>query len=326
MNTFILKYKSLSLVALAILSLTSCLKDKGYENGTYGMAPVSGSEFVSIPLSSNSPNALALESKSGNQTLSLFKVAYEYVDAAKEDIKVGFTKDDAAVKAIDATLTLLPSAVISFTGAPEVTIKTGERVSGNFSMNINTSTLDPLKTYGIAFTISSVSKSGVSIPKNLKTVVYKIALKNKFDGVYKVTGTMVDALNSGLTNWMPFWTANLETTGPNSVAVRDMTYTGDIFHPIMSNGSASYYGGFGIYLTFDGTTNRATNMVSPYEPGQVPGGATNTRTARLDPSFTSTFNPTTKTIRIKYFMYQPSALASGPRVVFDETWTYQKPR
>jgi hypothetical protein len=326
MNKFILKYKTPSLIAFVLLSISSCLKDTGYENGTYGMAPVTGGEFVSVPLASSSPNALALESKSGNQTLSLFQVAYEYVDAAKEDIKVGFTKDDAAVTATDATLTLLPAAVLSFTGAPEVTIKAGARVSGNFTMNINTGTLDPLKTYGVAFTISSVSKSSVSIPKNLKTVVYKIALKNKYDGVYKVTGTMVDAANGGLTNWMPFWTANLETTGPNSVAVRDMTYTGGIYHPIMNGGAASYYGTFGMYVTFDGATNKAVDMVSPYEPGQIPGGATNSRTARLDPNFTSTFDPATRTIRIKYFMYQPTVIASGPRVVFDETWTYQKSR
>ena len=326
MNKFILKYKTPSLIAFVLLSMSSCLKDKGYENGTYGMAPVAGGEFVSVPLASSSPNALALESKNGNQALSLFQVAYEYVDAAKEDIKVTFTKDDAAVTAADATLTLLPSAVLSFTGAPEVTIKAGDRVSGNFTLNINTGTLDPLKTYGVAFTISAVSKTGVAIPKNLKTVVYKIALKNKYDGVYKVTGSLVDAANGALTNWMPFWTANLETTGPVSVAVRDMTYTGGIYHPIMSGGAASYYGTFGMYLTFDGATDKAIDMVSPYEPGQIPGGATNTRTARLDPSFTSTFDPKTRTIRIRYFMYQPSVIASGPRVVFDETWTYLKSR
>jgi hypothetical protein len=251
----------------------------------------------------------------------LFQANYENVNKAPEDIVVNFTPDAAAVAAV-AGLNALPAGTVTYASAsPSVTIAKGTRVSPAFTCQINTGSLDPTKAYGLAFTISSVSKTGVSIPKNLKTVIYKIALKNKYDGVYKVTGPMTDAASASLTQYMPSWTAYLETTGPNSVAVRDMTATGGIFHPIMSGGAPSYYGSFGMVVTFNSATNIATDMVSPYEP------AGNTRTARLDPNFTSSWDPTTKNIRIKYFMFQPSlGYANTPRVVFDETWTYQGPR
>jgi hypothetical protein len=320
MNNFISKYKNTALIAMAVFSLSSCLKDEGAENGTYGMSAFAGGEFVSLPLSANNPNALALESKAGNQTLSLFQANYENVNKAPEDIVVSFTPDAAAVTAAGG-LTALPAGTVTYaSGSPSVTIAKGTRVSPAFTCQINTSSLDPTKAYGLAFTISSVSKTGVSIPKNLKTVVYKIALKNKFDGVYRVTGPMVDVGSAALTQYLPSWTANLETTGPNSVAVRDMTATGGIFHPIMNGGAPSYYGAFGMVVTFDPATNVATNMVSPYEP------AANGRTARLDPTFSSKWDPATKNIRIKYHMFQPGFGGGGPRVFFDETWTYIGPR
>jgi len=323
MNYFISKYKNTALIALAVFSLSSCLKDEGAANGTYGMSAFAGGEFVSIPLSGSNPNALSLESKSGDQTLSLFQVNYENVDKAPEDIVVNFTKDDAAVATVSG-LTLIPAGVLTFSSAnPSVTISKGTRVSPNFTCKINTSTLDPNKSYGLAFTISGTSKSSIALPKNLKTVIYKIALKNKYDGIYKVTGTLVDVANGALGPWMPYWTAYVETTGPNSIAIRDMTYTGGIYHPIMSGGAASYYGTFGMLVDFDGATNKAINMVSPYEP------AANTRTARLDanaPSSTNKFDPATHNIYLKYFMYQPSVTGTAPRVTFDETFTYVGPR
>lgn len=321
MTYFISKYKNTALVALAILSLSSCLKDEGAENGSYGLSGFAGGEFISLPLAANNPNALALESKTGNQTLTLFQANYEYVDKAPEDIVVTFTPDAAAVAAV-AGLTALPAGTIIYpSGSPSITIAKGTRVSPAFTCQINTGSLDPTKAYGVAFTISSVSKSSAAIPKNLKTIVYKLSLKNKYDGIYKVTGPMTDAASAALTQYMPSWTAHLETTGPASVAVRDMTATGGIFHPIMNNGGASYYGSFGMIVTFNTITDIAVDMVSPYEP------APNTRTARLDPGFTSKWDPNSRNIRIKYHMFQPSAgFSTSPRVIFDETWTYLGPR
>lgn len=313
------KYTVPVLVAFGVLSLTSCLKDKGFEEGTYGMTGFESGSFVSAPAASKNPNAMALESKTGNQPLNLFTVNYENVDKAPEDIKVTFVKDDAAITALGG-LTLLPASVLTFgSGAPEVTIPKGARVSPAFQCQINTGILDPLKSYGLAFTISSVSKSGVNIPSNMKTVIYKITLKNKWDGVYTVTGPVTDAAVPTITQW-DGWTANLETTGPNTCAVRDMSYTGDIYHPIKNSGSSSYYGTFGMIITFDPATDKVTKVESPYVP------AANTRYAEVAAGFNS-FGVAKKSIRVKYYMFQPNTVAlPNARTTFDETWTYVKSR
>lgn len=317
----IFKYFPAVAIAFLMISQTSCLKDEGAEAGQYGMAGFEGGSFVSAAAAGKNPNALALESKPGNQPLNLFTVNYENVNKAPEDIKVVFLKDDAAVTASGLGLTLLPASVLTFSsGAPEVTIAKGTRVSPAFTAQINTSSLDPTKSYGLAFTIQSVSLAGTAIPANLKTVIYKIALKNRWDGIYTVDGPMVDVLNAGLTQY-PGWTAHLETTGPNTCAVRDMTLTGDIFHPIKNGGANSYYGTFGMVVTFDPATDKVTKLVSPYEP------ASSTRAGGLDPNFDSKVLLPSKNIRIKYFMFQPSLVPlPAPRVTFDETWTYKSAR
>ncbi|MEY3436590.1 MAG: hypothetical protein RL335_1046 [Bacteroidota bacterium] len=315
---YLSKYKIPALIALAMLSLTSCLKDEGFENGTYGLNGIGGS-FVSVPASASNPVALSLESASGDQDMTLFTVNYESAEKAPEDIKVTLAKDDAAAGTL-AGATLVPASVLTFSaGEPSVTVAKGTRVSSAFKCKINTSTLDPNKAYALAFTIKSVSKSGVGIPSNLKTVIYKIALKNKWDGVYTVTGPVTDVANATITQWNG-WTAYLETTGPNTCAVRDMSYTGDIFHPIKAGGASSYYGAFGMIVTFDNATNKVTKVESPYVP------AANTRYAEIAAGFDSNGTPK-KSIRVKYYMFQPSVVPlPSPRVTFDETWTYVKPR
>lgn len=189
MNKFILKYKNLTLVALAVLSLTSCLKDKGYENGTYGLGNVTGGEYVTIPLGTGykAYNSLGLLSQAGFQDVNTFSVVYDNVDPAPEDITVNLTKDDAAVTAYDATLTLVPAANLG-SAANTIVIKKGQRVSDPFVLKINTGTLSASKLYGLAFTASSTSRTSTKIASNLKTIIYKIGIKNKYDGIYTATG------------------------------------------------------------------------------------------------------------------------------------------
>jgi hypothetical protein len=261
MNNIFSKYKTPALIAFAMFSLSSCLKDEGFENGTYGMGGFAGGTFVAVPAAASSPYSIALESKSGNQPLELFSVNYENVDKAPEDITVTFAKDDAAVTAVGG-LTLIPASVLTFTSAnPTVVIKQGTRVSPNFTCQINTGTLDPTKNYGLAFTISSVSKSGVSIPANLKTVVYKIALKNDLDGIYTVVSGLVtrytspgvpanDALSGSLAGNSD---VHLITAGVNELDI-----------PASGTGSFRWSGNGGIG-GIDGlrmAVNRTTNLVT----------------------------------------------------------------
>jgi len=300
MNNIFSKYKIPALIAFVMLSLSSCLKDEGFDNGTYGMGGFAGGTFVSVPAAASSPYSIALESKSGNQPLTLFSVNYENVDKAPEDITVTFAKDDAAVTAAGG-LTLIPASVLTFSAAnPTVTIAKGTRVSPSFTCQINTGTLDPTKSYGLAFTITSVSKSGVAIPANLKTVVYKIALKNQWDGIYTVVSGLVTRYNA------PGVPANDALSGPlagNSDVYLVTSGPTELDVPASGTGSFRWSGNGGIG-GIDGlrmAVNAATNLVT----WSCATNATLTNWAGKENSYT----PATKTFKLN-FRWNP---ATTPR-------------
>jgi hypothetical protein len=215
------------------LSLTSCLKDKGYEDNLYGSVKnIEGKEYISIPVAAKMPNTLGLESKAGNQNVSLFVVSYDYVDPAPEEITATIAVNNAPVKGMDSTAVLLPAGTYTLPSTT-ITVKKGERVSSQFVLSVNTSTLDPTRKYGIGFSITAVSKSGVAIPSNLKDAVYIFSVKNKYDGVYSVVSgfvqrytapgapTVGDALNGSLAGNPD---VTLTTTGPNDVEITNIRW------------------------------------------------------------------------------------------------------
>jgi hypothetical protein len=220
-------FNKLLLVYGLALSLTSCLKDKGYEDNLYGsVRNIEGKEYISIPVAAKNPNTLGLESKAGVQSIELFVASYDYVDPAAADISATLTVNNALVTAADPTVVILPASTYSLP-SNKVTIPTGSRVSNKFLLALNTSTLDPTKKYGIGFTVSSVSKEGVQIPANLKDVVYIFSLKNKYDGIYKLNFRMAVAADRSADWRGPYAYPNdvqLITTGPNSVVMYNTAF------------------------------------------------------------------------------------------------------
>jgi hypothetical protein len=187
----------------------------------------------------------------------------------------------------------------------------------------NASSFDFSKAYMLAFKVT-VTGEGV-LSKSVSDTIYRqIMATNRFDGQYEVTGTLVDLANAAIGGNYPM-TVNLVTTGENQVRFEepaDDPWGSVIFHSITSGGAMSVYGSFGLVVNFD-ASNSVVSIVNYY--GQPAG---NTRSAELDPSGVNTWNPTTKTIKIKYFMKQPSVVTTAPyiRTTFDETWTYKGPR
>jgi hypothetical protein len=54
--------------------------------------------------------------------------------------------------------------------------------------------------------------------------------------------------------------------------------------------------------------------------------STNGRRITLDPTGVNAYDEATKTIRVKYFMLQPTVVPVGPRTFIEETLTYIGPR
>ena len=203
----------------------------------------------------------------------------------------------------------------------QVTLDAGE-FAKQIKYNLTTTALVLGTTYGQAFTITSVVADG-----NISTqrsVVVEIGVKNRWDGVYTVTGPLTDLVNANLVQYTPGWELHLITSGPNSNDMFDNTIWGDYFHPLgqLNSPNPSGYGGFALRVNFNPATNTIASVTNLY--GQ-PNPA-NTRSAALDPTGVNAVSPN-KDIQIKYFMIQSNqSTGTGPRVKFDEYWKYEGPR
>lgn len=128
---------------------------------------------------------------------------------------------------------------------------------------------------------------------------------------YVCTGNMVDYTSTALTGPYP-WNVTLRAVNPTQLELIDNDQTKGVYHKILSNGTASSYGEFGVVINLD-ANNKVVSVINKY--GQP---SSNGRSAELDPSGENTFDPVTKVLKLKYWMNQPG---STHRTLFDETFT-----
>lgn len=174
---------------------------------------------------------------------------------------------------------------------------------------------DPNEVYGAGFTITNVDQGGKISAEKGKVVVI-IGAKNRYDGHYEVTGTLVDVQVPSISGKFPF-EVDLETVDANTVY---MYHTGSPFtgyyHPILSGTANSAYGNFAVTIEFSGD-----NIVDVYNGY---GQGTGSRWGFLDPTGVNTVDPATKNFKIKYVMNQPDAATL--RTQYDENFRYISPR
>lgn len=214
--------------------------------------------------------------------------------------------------------------------------------------------MNPSALYALGFTITSVSADGKISTQ--RSVVIEIGAKNAWDGIYALSGSLVDVANATLVQfndptWDPFTAANggwselhLITTGASECIAFDNSVWGTVGHPlsVLPTG-ASGYGSFGLVVNFDPATNTVSRVHNFYgdptrggatalgNPGAGSGpplyAASNTRRAVLDPSGVNAVQGN-KDVVLKYWMVQPSVVPAPPsyRVFFDEVWKYVGPR
>lgn len=186
------------------------------------------------------------------------------------------------------------------------------------TISLNPLDLDLSKQYLLGVSIES-APAGYTIVDGANTALFNILAKNKYDGKYVVSGTMVDNANAALTGYLPM-NYHLITSGANSVDGWDPDVWVDYFIPIYSGSDVSGYGSFCPSFTFDPVTDKITSVVNIY--GQPAG---NGRYAQLDPSGDNKRN-SDGSIDVKFFMFQPSVVPDGPRVAFSWHMEYDGPR
>jgi hypothetical protein len=328
------KFITYSVLLVSVFALNACLKD----DGGYSSLALANNLRPTVSWYGSQVNRYSVAIQiSAAETLPL-KIAIG--GGAKSDLSVTFQMDgQAAVDAYNAQLVkegkahgdtlangaidpakftpfiLLPSNLYTI---PNLTISVPKgKVEAELPVVFNSANMSLTAKYCLPISIVSVSGDpNAVVVSNLKQVLAYVQLKNKYDGLYKMTGTLVDLANSGITAFSP-WKTALVTNGASQVILYDNDAGFAIRHLILSGGGLSSYGGFGLTINFDPATNNVTSVSNTLAP------QANTREARLDPSGINKWDPATKTLKIKYFMDQPGGgVGLVPRTLFDETYTF----
>lgn len=266
---------------------TGCLKDKGFDDHTYGInSPETSPAGIGLPLAV-SPQSYGLDLTSNAQTVSDIIVANLLAGkAASSDIKVNLVMKPSLIadyNTANGTSALeLPSSLYSVS-AMTITIKAGKTL-GDVKINIpSTLTLNANNTYALGFSVSSVD-AGYTIASNMKDLLILFNIKNKYDGIYNLRG-----YHNRTPYTFPFnINVHMITTGPNSVALYYPPF-GDYGQPIgTAPGTVSWYGpavspNFG----FDLTTNKAITISG------MPGTGV-TYSYATDPGINNYYDPATK--------------------------------
>lgn len=317
MKKILLNKTYLLLSLLLSFSFVSCLEDKGFKNGEYQTinANVLGQEWISIPLAARQPNALGVESKTGFQAVPLFPVSYDFADPAPQDITITLAVNNSLVAQQAPTAVVLPSSSYNVPSTT-ITIPAGKRVSDYFTINMNTSTLDPSKSYAIGFSITGVSKAGVGIPSNMKDVVFVFTIKNKYDGIYTFIGKYDHPADRDPAwrrdEWTYAYDVQLRTTGPNSVTFFNEAF-GSGFLPLMVPG-VSGFGATALDIVFD-ANDKVVSVNNPTPDSR-------NRQFALIPGGNSRYDAATKTLYLEMVMTQ-NGFAPIPMHI---RMVYKKPR
>jgi len=277
--------------------MPSCKKDKT-SKGT------AGTEIADVRTEGN-VKTIALDFTPGSQTVTAITLK-NVSDGSTGTVHVKLATDNAAVTAEK----LKPLPANSYT-PPALEYDVPANGTVTVPLVINRSNLTVDTTFGIGFTIAEVNAG--TIAADAKKIVVKITLRNRWDGRYKVTGSMTDATQPTYAHVEH--EMYLITTSPTQVKMipKELGIEGTL---ITIGGSKSYYSNFGPVFNFDPATNKISSVINHY--GQP---ASNGRSAETDPSGTNTWNPANKNIVLKYWMNEP-AIITPHRSSYNNTYTY----
>ena len=317
---------------LLTLGISSCIKDSAPELGSSGN--------TIIKFNDGPTKALFYSPFTNVKQVTLFTFRRDANSAADLQKPVEITlAEDATL--IPAGHTDLPATMYTLVADPSITVAAGKVTmrfaAGEFSkslkINLNGSAWTNLSTkYGKYYKVFDAATKQVASAQ--ATIAVTMSIKNAWDGIYEASGTFKDVsaaggtwthVNDGLAQYGEKQRYEVRTISATQCEVYDASVYGGFYVPFSTNPGLSGYGSFSPVLTFNPTTNAITGVYNRY--GTAPSYvSSNGRSAALDPSGYNDYNPSTKTIRIKYFMIQPSVVPVGPRTFIDEEWKYVGPR
>lgn len=290
-----MKFKSILPVAASALLLTSCLKSSSDLAGTLDDSGSIVTEIAEIAYHHyyGSTQSLALNTTPPTETIEVFNLRAGYPRNTKPagDIKVTITATSAP-----AGTTMLPSG--AYTMAAETVIPRAEG-KAPVTITLNKAGLNPSLTYGLTFTIASVSEGVIS--ELGKTIDVYFNLKNQWDGVYRLKGETFHPTNATLAGPVGPYEMELITYDAASVFLNPT-------HPWANGSGSATPAGYNPVYTIGG--GGAVTISNPNPLGFV-----------NSPGYTSRYDAGTKTFFAKW--QYPGA--GGDRV-FTDTLTYLRPR
>ncbi len=188
-----MKYRFFGLYLLTMIGMTSCLKDKDYENYKYGSYGAGNSKAgIGFPESENIINNIALENIDTEQEFEVALINLLSASPATTDIRITVETDLSVIEEYndvnEGDLVPLPNGSYFFETV-ELTIPKGSRtVQMNLKFADAFNRLDLTKNYGLGLKISTVDPSGIVISENRRRLLIGVNIKNQYDGVYDMKG------------------------------------------------------------------------------------------------------------------------------------------
>ncbi len=300
----------LSFLAAIVIGLASCLKDKGYDSGATGLNVGSQTQkLIGLALESGVANSasVALDFEDKVVTPVFVTVRLLSANPATEDIKV--TLDTTNMNALfPAGIVRLPNSFFTIPDGLTVTIPKGAR-EATLKITTNAIQLDPSTTYGLGFRIKSVEPAGYTIASNFSTFFTTVGAKNKYDGVYQMTGY------HNRPGFIFPYNQEMEMITTGGATVRFYwPLAGSFGHPIQTPTGVSWYGPtIGPEVTFNPVTNDVISVINA-------GGATPITLFTGPNSFPSRYEPATKTIYVCW------NYNNNPDRAFFDTLVFKRPR
>jgi hypothetical protein len=311
--------KLIALSALVFLSLTSCLKDKDYDDTKVGLDLSNAPKIIELGFSSSQSKSqvIGLDFVDATINVEIVNVRLAATDPAPEDIVVQLdtTGTEAKVQSLgDSNFNRLPSLYTLTTGLA-VTIPKGKR-EATLVVKTNASKFNPSAKYGINFKLKSVSGSGYTLSNNFNTFYTVLGAKNSYDGVYKCDFTNYHpTLNAAYVGTST--TVHLVTTGPNSNKI--FWPTANAFaNPALLNGALNFFGSQEPEYTFNPTTNAVTVQNAFSNP---------TTLYTMNSTHPNNYDPVARVVNVRWgYSYVGGNFTLGTSREWTQKLTYLGPR
>jgi hypothetical protein len=221
MNNMKQKITVLLVGFLLTLGISSCVKDSAPELGTRGNTIAKFNEgplknFFYTPFAGSIKTETFTFTRDVNSNAELNKAAEFLISEDPALVPAGYTELPTAnftYSGSDAGVILTSGKITAIRfAAGEVSKKIKMNLSGNAWTDVSVS-------YAKGYKVTDAGNNKVTAADNSKMVL-TFGIKNKYDGVYEVTGTLVDLLGSRIAKGYPK-TVELRTTGASQVIVCD---------------------------------------------------------------------------------------------------------